>query len=669
MLAHHALLAVALAALGGAGWRLAGRLTVAPLERAVAAAALAGVAMVAEPLVLGRVGLGSLPAALTLAALATVALARARTPAIAGPLWWRGLTAGERRAVGAGAGVLFALALWMLDHPAVGVDGVVYHLPEALAWVHAGNTGATPHVVAEFQTGSYPLTNEVILAWGMGIGRSFVWVEVWAVLATGLLALAGWVGLRRLGCGRGVTVLAVAAVLAEPVLLEHLNTPKNDLPALAWLAVCAALCACAAPARPALLGPALAAAGLAAGSKTTTIPLAVIALVAAGWACRAALRTARVSLAWGAIAALGVGGVWYVRNLIAHGWCLYPFGSGPFGGDPEPVYLRRIHVTFLQDPAGTLRGRESLYVHAIAGGLVLVAGGILAALLVRRSRPARGASAATAVAALAWLTAPFTGRASDPSLDLSLSTTRYLLPVFAAGAVALALAGRTSRVARVALTGALIWSLWWSVQLGFPDLPPATILIIGLAGGALLATLSLGRRRPTRALAWAVGVAAVILAAGGADGWMGRTARTSATAAAPVEGAFASVPGWADSREPVAFWPSVVGPLAGDRLRHPVTLIGGGEGCAAITARARRGYVVVRRVSLRVLARLAPSHVPSCVVRWRPIGQAGDWLIYRQTATTSSARSRSSVPSAKSATPIAASRGSARRRKSVSSRS
>jgi len=669
MLGHHALLALALGALGGAGWRLAGRLTVAPLERALVAAALAGTAMVAEPLLLGRVGLGSSPAALTLAALVTFALARARIPASAGVGWWRGLTPRERRMVGAGAGALFALALWMVDHPAIGVDGVVYHLPEALSWVHAGDTGATPHVAAEFQTGSYPLTNEVVLAWGMGIARSFVWVEAWAVLATGLLALAGWVGLRRLGCGRGATILAVAAVLAEPVLLEHLNTPKNDLPALAWLAACAALCACAAPRRAALLGPALAAAGLAAGSKTTTIPLAVIALAAAGWACRGALRRARASVAWGALAALGVGGVWYLRNLIAHGWFLYPFGSGPFGGDPEPVYLRRIHVTFLQDPAGTLRGRESLYVHAIAGGLVLVAGGILAAAAARRSRLVWGASAATAVAALAWLTAPFTGRASDPSLDLSLSTTRYLLPVFAAGAVALAVAGRTSRVARLALAGALAWSLWWSVQLGFPDLPPATILLIGVAGGALVATLSLGRRRPTRALAWAVAIAAVLLAAGGADGWMGRSARTSATAAAPVEGAFASIPKWADSREPVAFWPSVVGPLAGDRLRHPVTLIGGAEDCSAITARARRGYVVVRRVSLRVLARLAPSHVPACVIRWRPVGHAGDWLIYRQTATTSSARPRSSLPRRKSPTPIAASRGSERRRKSVSSRS
>ncbi|MDX6642000.1 MAG: hypothetical protein QOF12_3011, partial [Solirubrobacteraceae bacterium] len=48
MLAHEALLAIALVALAGAGWRWAGRLTPVALERAVAAAVIAGSAAVAE---------------------------------------------------------------------------------------------------------------------------------------------------------------------------------------------------------------------------------------------------------------------------------------------------------------------------------------------------------------------------------------------------------------------------------------------------------------------------------------------------------------------------------------------------------------------------------------------------------------------------------------------
>ena len=629
MLAHQALLAIAVVALAGAGWRWAGRLTPVALERAVAAAAIAGSAAVVEALLLGRVSAGASPLGLAAAALATLLVIRARVPAAVSAPWWPGLSAPERWAIGAAGGVLVALVAWTLRHPAVGVDGVSYHLPEALAWIHSGATGATPHVAAEFQTGSYPLTNEVLLAWGMALGRSFAWVELWMGLAVALFATAAWVGLRRLGCGRALTAVAVGAVLAEPVVLEYLNTPKNDLPALAWLAACAALCACAAPRRPGLLGPALAAAGLAAGSKTTTVPLAAIALAAGGWACRDALRAVRWSLVWGALAATGVGGVWYLRNLIAHGWPLWPFGGGPFGGDPEPVYLRRIDVSFLARPRATLQGREGAYLREVAGGVILLAGGVLAGVPGRRSRLVLGVALATAIAAVAWVTAPFTGRADNPVLDLSLSTTRYLLPVLAAGAAALALAGRTSRLARLALLAALAWSAIRSSRLGFPALPAVPTLLLGAAAGTALAWLSGGGPRRSRALATAVAVAAVVVAAHGGGGWLRATAQTSATAAAPVEAFFAALPGWSEDRAPVAFWPTVVGPLAGDRLRHPVTLIGGREDCAAIARRARRGWVVVREIPAAVRVLLAPSHVPGCLGGLSPVTRAGDWLLFR----------------------------------------
>jgi hypothetical protein len=645
MLAGAALLLVAVLALGAAAWRAAGRLTAEPLERALAAAPLGACAAALEALLLGRLDLGDEPLALAGAAVLTFLVARLALPA----------TTGEALRLGRGAqvigGAIAAVAVWLLMTPALGVDGISYHLPEVLAWTAGGDTGSTPVVVAEFQTGSYPLTNEVLLAWAMGISRSFAPVALWTGAALSLLLLGGWVGLRRMGVGAGVSVLALAALLAEPLLVGQLNTPKSDLPALAWLVACAGLCACAVRGRAVLLGPAVVAAGLAVGSKTTTVPLAVIVLAASLWACRHELRVVRTALAWGALAAGLVGAVWYLRNQFAHGWLLWPFGDGPLGGDPEPAYLSRIHVSFMDRPRFTLEGRTDDYLKVIGGGLVLIAGGIGSALLARR-RLVLGAAAATAVAMLAWLVAPFTGRADNPILDLSLTTTRYLLPVFAAGAAALALAGRTSVVARGVLVVALVWNLVRTIALERPDVPPVWVLLAGVAAGAAFALL-----RPRRA-AWALAaVATVVVAAAGADGWLERSARATRFDTAPLQAFFADQPGWADSREPVAFVSNMVAPLAGDRLRHPLALIPGDEPCATTLHRAQEGWVVLRDAPAQFRALLAPVRAPECLEGLTPVAHPGNWIVYRQIATTSSAASRSSEPSRKSPTPIAASSG------------
>jgi len=248
---------------------------------------------------------------------------------------------------------------------------------------------------------------------------------------------------------------------------------------------------------------------------------------------------------------------------------------------------------------------------------------------------------------------------------------RLALDAFYVALAALALAARTSRLARVALAIALAWSLERTAHLGFPDLPSAGTLLAGALAGALAAVLVRRvLRRPVLALA---AVAGVLGSTHAADGYVRRHADTGSTAAAPLERLFADAPSWADGRAPVAFSPRVVGPVAGDRLRHEVSLVPPGEPCAAVLARARRGYVVVERVPFPRL--LAPASAPRCLAAARPVATAGAWRVYgpappsRQTATRSSAASRSSERSSKSSTPIAAARGSAVRRARVSSAS
>ena len=633
LLGHHALLAVAVAALAAAGWRLGGRFTSDPVERALVAATAGACAAVVEALLLGRVGAGGSAPGLLAAAVATYALARLVLEPVASPAWWSRLDRNERLAVGAAAGSLAALCVWLLRHPVLGIDATTYHLPEAIGWVQQGNTGATPLVNVEFQTGSFPLTHETLLSWSMGLSHSFVPATLWMIAMLALLAISLGIGLRRLGCGLGVALLAVAAVLTEPVLAQHLGKPKNDLPAVAWLAACCALCACAAPwgaraARPRLLGPALAAAGLAVGCKTTVAPLAVIALGASIWACRGALRPARAALAGGLLVATAVGGVWYIRNLIAHGSPLWPFGD-LLGGDPIPIYLERIDASFLERPRASLDGRVGAYVESVAGGLLLVAGGIAGLAALRRSRLVAGAAAATVVSVLAWVSAPYTGRASDPLLDVSLTAVRYLVPVIMAGAVALALWGRWSRPARAVLVVALAWNLLRTGAVGFPDVPGPHVLVLGAVAGALVA-LAAGRGGGRLRLVGAVSLlAAVALSAHGADGWLSRVAQTNGTAAAPLEAYFAAQPGWSEGRAPVAFVTQVIGPLAGDRLSHPIALIPGDEPCEATRERLARGWVVMRDAPPEIRALLVPVRAPDCLRDVTPVAHPGDWLVYR----------------------------------------
>lgn len=640
-LLHHALLVLALLALGAAALRAASALAPEGLERVLVAAVLGAATVVAQTLLLALVGLGSSPVVLTLAAGVTWLAARALLPdpAVRPVDEFARATASApaamRLGVGVAAGALLALVFFFLRHPALGIDGTAYHLPEIVNWVHSGRPGAEVQPSEDFPTGAYPLTHEILLAWSMGLSRSFVPIALATPAMLALLAAAGWMGLRRLGVAAAVAALAILAVVVSPSIVGSLNSPKNDLAALTWLVVAAALCVLAVR-RPPLLAVAILAAGLSLGTKTTTAPLVVMVLAGALYLSRrrGVPLPARGLLVAASVAAVAVGGVWYLRNLIAHGSPLWPLLTTPWS-DPAPEALSRLTTSFVDRPIASLEGRTGAYADGLAGGLILLTAGMLAWLLARR-RAVVLASVATAVATLAWLCAPYTGLATDAYVDLSLYVIRYLMPAVSAGAVTLALAsrdgGRRGIVAIAALVLAAAWSTLASLGLGYPLMPSARLLGAGaLAGVGLAVAVRLAARvRPV--LHGMAGAAAVIVAVGlsvASSGYVERHARTDATFATPVIAWLTGQQGFRDGNAPISFSPQVIGPLAGDRLSHDVRLIPGQASCREVRARAREGYVVVRDLPALARTYLEPYRAGECLAGERAIFRGGDLRVYR----------------------------------------
>jgi hypothetical protein len=606
---HHLGLAAAVWALVAAGLRVAPG---AGLARVVAAVVLAAAAAVAEALALGLVGLGGSSLALVLAAVATWVAARL-------------LVTEPRRlgvpplnpVLGAVAGLWGAWAAWLLLHPALGHDMVLYHLPEAIQWVHSGHPGAIDPIIARVPVGSYPLTHEVLLEWGLAIGRSFVWATLVTACAPLLVAAAGWLGLRVLGVDRLMSALAVAALVSTPaVIASQSGGASLDPAALAWLVSCAALCACSVRGgEPRLLAPAVVAAALAIGTKTTTGPLAVTVLAASAWMLRGRrLRALLPALGAAGVLAVVVGGFWYLRNIWQHGWPLWPFSSAPWG-DPRPPVIANADVKFIERPGETIDRIGQYYLDHVGAPLLMFCGALGAALLAR-SRAVALACLATAVSVFIWMNAPFTGVfGSSRAFDIGTGdATRYLLPGAAAAALTIALASRRGGRLRIAcallLAAAAVIGVRQTFALGYPNVPSAGTPLAGMALGAVGAWLLSRVRLPSlrRASIAAIGAAAVLVAGGvgalAASGYVERHGETG-TRESPLARWFAAQPTWRDGSAPVASTWSLVGTLAGDRLQHPLVLVGATEACARGRA---AGWLVVDRNEARL------QRAPGCGV-------------------------------------------------------
>ena len=635
------MLAACVLLLGSAALRVAVRLGADGLDRIIAAAPLAAGTAVAEALGLGLFSLGTDPLALGVVNLVVWLVARTvlPDPEVALTVWfadrWERL--GHRRAlvVGGAGGLGLAWTAWLLLHPTIGFDGIQYHLSEVAAWVLSGRPGAIVPISYELPFGNYPLTNEVLLAWLAGISRGLAAPLAWAPLMLGLLAICGWSGLRRLAVPAPVAGLTVLALVTVPVVMEQLPKPGTDLPAAAWL-VCAAALTLAARERSVLLAPAVIAIGLSLGSKTSVALFAIGLFVACCFVARAGGRSAWRALLIGFAGAVLVGGVWYFRNWIDHGFPLWPFVSGPWG-DPAPEFISLFQKSLLSDPLGTLAGREGAYAAAVAGGLVLVFGALLFAVAARRQVVAI-AGGVVLLGLVVWAAAPVTGRVEGGLFpQATISTVRYLIPVLCAAALTLGLAARDQRLrpAVIAVLGLAIaanaFVLW---PPGTALVPSVPVLLAGIALGALVA-LALTPTLPVlrvggRSLG-ALALAAVVLSlaiVGTAASW-GLGARHLATGSGfdiPVLRWLSEQPGYAEGSQPVAMARTLMATLAGDDLRHPVVLIPPDEPCAVTLDRARAGWVVINDAEFGPALR--PFAADECLQELKPVYDDGSFRVY-----------------------------------------
>jgi hypothetical protein len=600
----HVLLALAILALGGAALRVAARVSPGGLERAIAAFVVAVALAITEALALGLVGLGASPVALSLAAFATWGAARtlpvpATSPGAELATWWRGRTTAEQVATVVAAGAFAAWVAWLLRYPSIGFDSTFYHYADIAGWIANGKPGSQLYLSYDIPYGNYPLTDEVAQTWAAAIARSWVSISLWNPLMLAALAGATFQTLRNLEVPARVGLLATAALVSTPLILRQLNEPQTDLPALAWLACTAAL-ATGAGRRPALLVPALVAAGLGIGTKATVAPEAVVALAYGAWIARDRLRPLAGWLALGLAGAFVVGGFWYLRNLVQHGSPLWPFVAAPWGDD-SPRFLGMIDQSFIDRPFDTLDGRLADYNKLLGGGWIALAGGLAVLLLGllaplhdrRLRRTLRWAGALAVLGTLIWSGSWGTGLQTSPELPTPagwpISTIRYLLPAVALAVVAVAVAARLpgwlgrSAVALLALV--LGWNLVQAAQLGSPYTPSILVFAAGALGGLALLALSRAVPRVPRVPAWAVAIVIGLLAVPVGNGYIERSVDVVGTTA-PATGIlkwFTDQPGFGDDDWKIAVAArGVPATLAGDHFTHELELIPPDGSCAAM---------------------------------------------------------------------------------------
>lgn len=611
-LAGAALLAISLGALWFAAVRLVSPAAPSGLARVLAAATTVAAACVIEALALAPLDLGTSPVALPLVSLGLAGLAALTlprpdlAPREEAARLWSGADRVGRLIAGAICGFAAATLAFALVEPSFDLDSTFFHLPEVAIWIDSGSPGSLEPISRDFPIGAYPSTNEVLLSWAGGVSSNVGVVLLIPGLLVGLLVAGVVLTLRAFDCRRPETALAAAAVALVPIVSDAVTSLDSDLPATAWMAIAAGLCAQVArgKARPELLAFALVAAGMAIGTKTSTAPFALFALAAA-WVA-APVKPRASWLAAGGVGAVAAGGFWYARNLVDHGNPLWPFVNLPVG-DRIPAEVEALSTRFIERPLASLDGRIGDYLGELGASPLLLAGALVLPLLTRDRRLALG-SLAVLVSCLIWSVAPATGEPLDEVGEALFTVTgvRYLMPTVLLATVLVGIVasrrGGIGLAARVLLAAAVAWGAIDLIA-GRDGIPPLWVPLGGaLIGGALAAAAGDWRTR-WLAVTGAAATLAAALAVAAYPGWFGDRASDASAAENPLLDTravfgeltewFEDQPEYRDGDGPVLISAPLLGPLAGGSFEHPIRLAAPGAGCDDLRADADGGWIVL----------------------------------------------------------------------------
>lgn len=342
-----------------------------------------------------------------------------------------------------------------LDRGVFNFDSLWYHLPFSVEMVQSHSLTGMHYVDTVFTNWFYPQNSEVLHAVGMALtGRDVPSLFLnygWLAVAF----LAAWCVGRPYGRGSLCVVAAAILMEAHVLVVREPAAGKNDLMAAGLLLAAIAILVTAwnlrreagSKANTSLpVGWALAAAGLAvglaAGTKVTALAMAGALSVAVLVLAPAGRRWAAAG--WWFVPALLGGGYWYLRNLVVAGNPLPAVESlGPISL-PHPEQLQTARPDFGIAHYATDTGVWHEYfapgLHDGFGALwPLVVGGAIVAALVAlvwgRDRIARAIGAVALFGFLAYLFTPLSAAGAEGAPEAFRINIRYLYGALLAGLV------------------------------------------------------------------------------------------------------------------------------------------------------------------------------------------------------------------------------------------
>ena len=405
-----------------------------------------------------------------------------------------------------------------------GFDSQWYHLPFAARFAETGEIWDFHYTTPVLLSWFYPANSEIFHGVGIVITERDALSPLVNLGWLGLTLLAAWCLGRPWGVG-GLAVLGAFVVLDAGVFADQAGGARNDVMAVALLLSAAALIA----QRPAAVGAAALAAGMALGARLTS--LAPVAALSVG--VIAIVRRGRrlVTAAIWFVPLLLTGGLWYLRNLAATGSPLpqvmdlgpleLPGPDQALGGRPSfsVAHYATDFGVWADWFAPALRDALGLLWPLVLG---LAAAGAILALARGPTKPVRLLGAVAIVTALAYLVTPVTASGPEgepigfepnlrylaPGLALALALLPVALRRFGFRAQAAGAAGLAAAAGAVAAEP----DRWEGGYLA-PALLLGTLVALVIVGAALVARAhddeSGGRVGP----AVAIGLAVLALAA------------------------------------------------------------------------------------------------------------------------------------------------------------